>query len=253
MPRKYTIILMTALSISISQPVAYADDGFWGSIKDIFSSDKKKSGDKKTTSSKSLSTNEIGEGLKEALKVGTRTVVNQLGKKDGFYGDKAIFIPLPEKLNGAKQLLQKFGMGDVANNLEKQLNRAAEIATPKAKELFIKSIEDMTLKDVMDIYNGPNDSATRYFKSQMTPELKKEMQPIIDQSLAKVGALQAYDKFIGKYKDLPFVPNVKADLSSYVMERSLDGIFHYVAEEEIAIRKDPLKRTTNILKRVFGS
>ena len=134
-----------------------------------------------------------------------------------------------------------------------KLNRAAEVATPKAKELFSQAISEMTFEDVMNIYNGPDDAATRYFQKKMTPPLAREMQPVVDQSLAEVGAVQAYDKVMAEYRSMPFVPDVKADLTTYVVEKGMDGIFHYMAVEEAAIRQDPAKRTTELLQRVFGA
>lgn len=206
-----------------------------------------------TTAQKALTSDEIGAGLKEALLVGSRNVVSQLGTTDGFNLDPAIHIPLPEKLESVKSLLGKVGMSSMLDDLELKLNRAAEVATPKAKELFSQAISEMTFEDVMKIYNGPDDSATRYFQEKMTPSLAKEMQPVVDQSLAEVGAVQAYDNVMGQYRAIPFVPDVKADLSTYVVEKGMDGIFHYIAVEEAAIRQNPVKRTTELLQRVFGA
>ncbi|MDH3331853.1 MAG: DUF4197 domain-containing protein, partial [Desulfobulbaceae bacterium] len=195
----------------------------------------------------------IGAGLKEALLVGSQNVVSQLGRPDGFNLDPAIHIPLPQQLNNVKSLLGKVGMSSMLDDLELKLNRAAEVATPKAKELFAQAISEMTFEDVMNIYNGPDDAATRYFQEKMTPPLAREMQPVVDQSLAEVGAVQAYDNVMGEYRGIPFVPDVKADLTSYVVEKGMDGIFHYIALEEAAIRQNPAKRTTELLQRVFGA
>jgi len=206
-----------------------------------------------TTVQQSLTSEEIGAGLKDALLVGSENVVAQLGRLDGFNLDPAIHIPLPQQLNSVKSLLGKVGMSSMLDDLEWKLNRAAEVATPKAKELFAQAISGMTFEDVMNIYNGPDDAATRYFQDRMTPALAREMQPVVDQSLAEVGAVQAYDNVMGQYRSIPFVPDVKADLTTYVVEKGMAGIFHYIALEEAAIRKDPAKRTTELLQRVFGA
>ncbi len=206
-----------------------------------------------TTVQQSLTAEEIGAGLKDALLVGSEDVVAQLGRLDGFNLDPAIHIPLPQQLNSVKSLLGKVGMSSMLDDLEWKLNRAAEVATPKAKELFAQAISGMTFEDVMNIYNGPDDAATRYFQDRMTPALAREMQPVVDQSLAEVGAVQAYDNVMGQYRSIPFVPDVKADLTTYVVEKGMAGIFHYIALEEAAIRKDPAKRTTELLQRVFGA
>ncbi|MDX8403421.1 MAG: DUF4197 domain-containing protein [Mariprofundaceae bacterium] len=199
-----------------------------------------------------LSNSEITAGLKDALRVGSERVVKQLAKTNGFNRDATIHIPLPRSLKRVDSLLNGIGMGYLMDDLELKLNRAAEAATPKAKKLFGHAIRKMTIKDVQRIYKGPNDAATQYFKGKMSAPLAKEMRPIIEKTLAQVGAIQAYDKMMGKYKALPFVPNVKADLTSHVVSGGLSGIFHYMAVEEAAIRKNPAKRTTQILRKVFG-
>ena len=200
-----------------------------------------------------LSTDEIGGGLKEALRVGTETVVGNLGKTDGFNLDKLIHIPLPGKLDKVRSVLGKVGMDSMLVDLELRLNRAAEIAVPKARSLFVQAISDMTLEDVMAIYKGPDDSATQYFKSKMAVPLALEMKPVVDESLADVGAIKAYDDVMKRYNSVPFAPKVEADLSDHVVQKGMDGIFFYLAKEEAAIRQNPAKRTTDLLKRVFGN
>ena len=200
-----------------------------------------------------LSDAEIGAGLKEALRIGTETVVAQLGRPDGFNADPTIRIPLPESMQSVKSMLDKVGMGASLDELELRLNRAAESATPKAKQLFWDSIAEMTLDDVTAIYKGPSDAATRFFQQKMTPQLTQEMKPLVDQSLSDVGAIQTYNDVMGQYKELPFVPDVKTDLTSYVVEQGTDGIFYHLALQEAEIRKNPAKQTTELLKHVFGS
>ncbi len=195
---------------------------------------------------------EIGQAFKEALRIGSDTVVQQLGKTDGFNSDPKIHIPLPEELDTVKKVLSKIGMSQAVDDLELKLNRAAEDATPKAKELFRQAITEMTFEDVMTIYEGPEDSATQYFRSKMSPSLKETMQPLVEDSMSQVGVVQAYDNVIGQYRTMPFVPDVKADLTDHVVQKGIDGIFYYLAQEEAAIRQNPAKQTTDLLKRVFG-
>ncbi len=199
-----------------------------------------------------LTTKEISAGLQEALRVATERVVQQLGKLDGFNADPRIHIPLPESLASVKSTLGRIGMSSILDDLELRLNRAAEAATSKAKPLFWAAIREMTLEDAKGIYNGPDDAATRYFQRKMSPQLAREMQPVVDRALEEVGAISTYDRIMGRYRALPFVPDVKADLTEYVVGRGMDGIFLYVAREEAAIRQDPAKRTTELLRRVFG-
>ncbi|NNE85810.1 MAG: DUF4197 domain-containing protein [Alphaproteobacteria bacterium] len=204
------------------------------------------------TTTAPLSDVEIGSGLREALKVGVQSVVGQVGAVDGYNGDPKIHIPLPDSLQTVQKTLSRVGASSVIDDLELRLNRAAEAAAPEAQEVFWKAIDEMTLDDVRQIYEGPNDAATRYFERTMSPPLVERMKPIVNSSLAEVGAIQAYDNAIGQYKAVPFVPDVKADLSQHVLERALQGLFLYLAEEEAAIRQNPVKQTTALLQRVFG-
>jgi len=200
-----------------------------------------------------LTVEEIGSGLKDALRVGSETVVAQLGRVDGFNTDSAVHIPLPKQLDTVRSVLDKVDMSGMLKDLELKLNRAAEAATPKAKKLFSQAITEMSFEDVKKIYEGPKDAATQYFRSKMSPFLAKEMEPVVNSSLSEVGAIQAYDNVMKAYRSVPFVPDVKADLTDHVVEKGMDGIFYYMAKEEAAIRTDPAKRTTDLLKRVFGA
>ena len=200
-----------------------------------------------------LSVGDMGDGLKEALRVGTDTVVKQLGTTDGFNKDPKVHIPLPKSLDKVQSALKPIGLSYMLDDLELKLNRSAEAATPRAKKIFWDAISQMTIEDVKGIFNGPDDAATRYLQSKMTVPLKDEMRPVVYDSMAEVGAIQSYDKVMEKYSALPFVPDVKANLTDHVLGKALDGIFHYLAIEEAAIRKNPAKRTTELLQRVFGS
>ena len=206
-----------------------------------------------TSTEGALTNEEIGLGLKDALRVGSETVVSQLGREDGFNADPAIHIPLPQQLATAQDWLGKIGMASLLDDLETKLNRAAEVATPKAKDLFFQAISEMTFEDVMNIYNGPDDAATRYFQGKMSTPLAEEMSPIVSDSLSEVGAIKSYDNAMAEYDAIPFAPDVKADLTTYVVEKGIDGIFHYIAIEEAAIRQNPAKRTTELLQKVFGA
>ncbi len=195
---------------------------------------------------------DIADGLREALRVGSERVVGTLGAKDGFNGRADVHIPLPKTLAKVQSTLIRFGVGRVADELELRLNRAAEAAVPRAKQLFWDAIRDMTLQDVRAILDGAEDSATRYFRGQMANPLTADMKPIVDQELTNVGAIRAYDDMMRQYRSFPFVPDAKSDLTGHVLERAVDGVFLYLAREEAAIRYDPVKQTTTLLKRVFA-
>jgi len=200
-----------------------------------------------------LGTNEIVAGLKEALATGSETVVAQLGQANGFAGDPRIRIPLPESLQKAKDIASKVGLGGRFDDLETKLNRAAEEATPKARDLFLGAIRSMSVDDARGILQGPDDAATTYFRGKTGTELQGEMSPIVDNALAEVGAVSSFNSLASRYNAIPGVPKLDADLTGYVVDEGMDGIFTYLAEEEKAIRENPLKRTSEILQRVFGS
>lgn len=191
-------------------------------------------------------------GLKEALRVGTERVVGQLGRADGFNTDSKIHIPLPDSLHKAQSALKLIGASGLADDLELRLNRAAEAATPKAKAIFWDALSNLTLRDAQGILNGPQDAATQYFRTNMSGPLANAMRPVVDGSLAEVGALQSYDAMAGKAKAAGLAPDAKGELSSYVLKRALDGIFLYLAQEEADIRNNPAKRSTDLLRKVFG-
>lgn len=224
-----------------------AGAGIWDDAKKLVAGD-----DQTDTATAALTDDQIGAGLKEALTVGTGRVVEQLGAEGGFSADPAIHIPLPKTLKKVQSALGSVGMASSFDDLELQLNKAAEAATPRAKALFLTAIQDMTLEDVKAIYSGPDDAATRYFREKMSAPLAQEMTPIVDASLSEVGAVQSYDQIMNKYEGLPFAPPVDADLTAYVVDKGMDGIFHYLAKEEAAIRTDPVARSTDLLKKVFG-
>jgi hypothetical protein len=196
---------------------------------------------------------EVSDALKEALRIGSYRVVEQLGTLNGFEADPMVHIPLPDSMKMVSSGLEAVGMSVLVDDLELKLNRAAEVATPKAKELFWKAIQEMSMDDVMAIYNGPDDAATRYFQEKMSADLALEMRPVVDSSLAEVGAIQSYDTIMKEYKKLPLVPDVHADLTDYVVARGMDGIFYYLGQEEAAIRTDPARQTTELLQKVFGA
>ena len=201
----------------------------------------------------SLAVDEIAAGLKEALKVGTERVVGTVGKENGFNNNSEIHIPLPDTLAKVQSTLRTVGASGLADDLELKLNRAAEAATPRAKEVFWNAITDMSLDDAKRIYDGPNDAATQYFKGKMSAPLTDSMRPVVDSTLSEVGAIKAYDSMMGQYKAVPFVPDVKADLTTHVLDKALDALFLYLAREEAAIRENPVKRSTALLQKVFGA
>ncbi len=200
-----------------------------------------------------VGSSEIAAGLKEALKVGTDRVVTNLGQVDGFNADPDIHIPLPKVLAQFQTPLRAIGAAGLIDDLELRINRAAEQATPVAKDIFWQAITSLTFDDVNAIYRGENDAATQYLDRTTRSALNEAMRPIINNALAQAGAVNAYDQLIDRAKAAPFIPDLKADLANHALDGVMNGLFSYLADEEAAIREDPLKRSTELLKRVFGA
>ncbi|WP_321495025.1 DUF4197 domain-containing protein [uncultured Desulfobacter sp.] len=221
-------------------------------IKSLSKSDDSDSSGNSSSNDGNLTGSEIIAGLKEALETGAGTVVRQLSAENGFNSDSSIHIPLPSYLSKAQMLMNKAGLGSYAQDLELKLNRAAEAATPKAKQLFVNAISQMSFDDAKSILNGADDAATQYFKGKMSGDLTEAFTPVVQNTLEEVGAVQSYDQLVDKYKSLPLVPDVKGNLTDYAVEEALNGIFYYLAKEEKAIREDPVKQTTELLKKLFN-
>ena len=237
---QYSVVL-SLFTFSLLIGSADAGEKWW---KKVFS--------KEGFNSSELSVTDMSGAFKQALTIGAENVISQLGTDGGFSADEAIRIPLPKNLKKVAKVLKKIGMSDQIDDLKLKMNQAAEAAVPIAKDLFIESIQDMTFEDVKTIYQGADDSATQYFKQKMTANLTEKMNPIVENSLAEVGALQSLNKVMDKYQDIPFVSEVNPNLTDYVVEKGIDGVFYYLAEQEAAIRQNPAKQTTDLLKKVFG-
>ena len=245
------IALLLAMTL-LSGPVAA--DGLFGKAKDLLGGAKQSIPSLGGSSSGSaLGADEVGRGLKEALLIGSARVIDQVSAVGGFESDSLIHIPLPDNLARAQKVLNRMGMSNQLDDLETRLNRAAETASVKARDLFVDAVDTMTIDDAMNILNGPKDAATQYFRQRMTPGLLAEMEPVVDRSLSEVGAIQTYENAVGEFGNMPLVPDLRADLTSHVLDLGLDGIFHYLAVEEAAIRANPAKRTTELLQKVFAN
>lgn len=200
-----------------------------------------------------VGTDEISRGLKEALSKSSQIVVSQVGKPGGYLNDSDIHIPLPNALVSARKIGNTVGMGGFFNDLESRLNRAAEVAAPKAQSIFLRAIQQMTFNDAKQILNGPDNAATQFFQRNTSDQLSAAMRPIVDQSLAQVGAVTTFNNLLNTYNRIPLAPKLEADLTTHVLNEGMQGLFFYIAKEEQAIRRNPLKRTSALLQRVFGA
>ena len=201
-----------------------------------------------------LSQSEIGLGLKDALKVASQRVVGRVGKTDGYNGDPAIRIPLPDALQKIEGPLKAVGASGMIDDLRLKMNRAAEQAATKALNIFVDAASKMTFDDARAILTGPQDSATQYFRRTTSDLLTKSFHPVVDTALSGVGAVVALNAVQTRAKGIPFVGQSIGgfNLTDFTVGKALDGLFHYLAEEETAIRTNPVARTTDLLKRVFG-
>lgn len=199
---------------------------------------------------------DAADGVREALRIASTRTIERVGRLDGYLLDKAIHINLPTSLQKVQVGMARFGMSGLLDDVELRLNRAAEVAAPKAKSIFFDAIRTMTIEDALGIVRGPDDAATTYFKGRMKPPLTEAFRPVIVSELDTVGAFSAYDTFAQRYTKIPFVPGLddraKDKLAEHGLKYALKGLFHYLAKEEAAIRHDPAQRTTQILKDVFG-
>jgi hypothetical protein len=200
-----------------------------------------------------LSNKDTVGGLKEALTQGAGKAVASLGKTDGFLGNPKVKIPLPGGLQKAEGLMRSLGMGKYADELEVSMNRAAEAAVPEAKKLLVESIRKMSVEDAKGILTGGDDAATQYFRRTTSEPLGEKFKPIVQKAMARVKLAEKYDKFAGKASKLGLVKEEDSHLDHYVTEKALDGLYLMIAEEEKAIRKDPVGAAGSLAKKVFGA
>ncbi|MBB1138018.1 DUF4197 domain-containing protein [Myroides sp. WP-1] len=200
-----------------------------------------------------LSQDQIGKGLKEALDKGIQQQVSELAKPNGFFKNELVKIMLPDELQKVDKTMRSLGMGSVADQGLLLLNKAAESAVEEATPIFVQAIKDLTFADAANILLGGPSSATDYLKQKTSKELMSKFTPIIESSLSEVGATKAWEGIFTQYNNLPLVSPVNPDLTNYVAEKTLDGVFTMIAVEENNIRgnqKD--SRSTKLLNDVFS-
>lgn len=208
---------------------------------------------KQGTATSGLSQNRIAQGLKEALRVGTENTVNRTGKVNGYFGNPLIKILLPEKFQTVEKGLRLAGYGPKVDAFILSMNRAAEAAAPRAKEIFLDAITGMTFADARQILNGGDTAATEFFKKRTSDSLYAAFRPVVDDSLNNVGTVQKYNAMMQNVRQLPFVGSETLEVGDYVTDQALNGLFLVLAEEEKKIRENPAARVTDLLREVFGS
>lgn len=221
----------------------------WDDLLDYFSEDT----EVMQGASSVLTNSEVIDGLKEALSKGTTSAISNLGKKDGYFANTKVKIPMPDSLKTVEDGLRKIGQDKYADEFVLTMNRAAEQAVPEAAELFGSAIRSMSVEDAKGILNGPDDAATDYFRRTSGEKLVNRFLPIVQQATDKVGLTSNYKAMIDRLGFMSkFVDAENLDLDRYVTNKAIDGLFLMVANEEKLIRENPAARTTELLKKVFS-
>jgi hypothetical protein len=196
---------------------------------------------------------EISQGLKEALRIGSEQAVSLASRADGFYKNPKIKIPLPNAVQKVETLMRGVGFGSQVDAFDLSMNRAAEKAAPEAKALFLDAIHGMSIADAQKILNGRANEATLYFEEKTSGRLKEIFQPIVHQTMSEVGTTRTFQDLNTQLKSIPLAGSLSFDLDQYVTDGTLKGLFALVAEEEAKIRANPAARVTDLLRKVFGS
>ena len=228
-------------------------------IKGLFNKVTKKDSTKKSLfnqvtkgdTGKGLSNDDIISGLKEALRVGTDSSTKKLSKADGFFGDAAIKILMPDEAKQVEQSLRNVGMGKMVDKAILSMNRAAEDAASGVGNIFWNSIKSMSVTDGLQILQGGDFAATNYLQKTTTTELTEKFRPVIEASLVKTDATKYWKDVFSKY-NMFSSKQVNTDLTAYVTDKALSGLFYNIRLQEQLIRKDPAAQVTGILKQVFG-
>ncbi|GAB2967888.1 DUF4197 domain-containing protein [Hymenobacter coalescens] len=207
----------------------------------------------KTTTGGSVTQQEAALGLKEALTQGISKGADQASKQDGFYLNSLIRIPFPPDAQRVATTLRSLGLGGEVDKFELALNRGAEQAAIKAKPIFISAIKSLTFTDVWNILTGQKDAATQYLKRTTTSQLVSAFSPIMQQALDQTQATKYYSGLVSRYNKIPLVKPVNPNLNEYATGKAVDGLFTLIAQEEANIRENPVARTTELLRKVFGS
>ena len=190
-------------------------------------------------------------GLKDSLQQGALAAVSKLGQENGFFANAKVKIPLPKAMQNAEKMMRTFGMKKQADDLVLSMNRAAEAAMPEAKELFVGAVKSMSVQDVKGVFSGGDDSATQYFRKSTEEPLRGKFLPIVVKAIEKVGLAQKYNAVAGKMSKLGLVNENESNVENYVTQKALDGLFVMMADEEKALRANPVKASTDIAKKIF--
>lgn len=254
------IILTSIMAFGLAG-LAQAQAQSWGDIfRGVFGQKSEKTETPKTGANSSdnsavsaiLSQTDAEAGLKQALVVGAKAVSAQLSVENGYFGDQSIQIPLPGRLGDAQKQLSRLGLSAPLDDLQLRMNRAAETAAPFAVDLVIDAVENLTIEDAISLVRGGETSATDLLRLKTYDRLELLLRPHVVDALEGSGALKMADDLTGRYSLDQYNLNPKQDLIDHSVDKALDGLFFYLAKEEKDIRNNPVDRTTELLRRVFG-
>jgi hypothetical protein len=244
----YTLLLSTAFllcTVLLVTPPASAKN-----LQDQWNEFKQEYLDNHNSSS-ALDSDTIVKGLKEALSIGSRNSVGVVSKVDGYFKNPLIMIPLPDNIRKIERALRAAGLGREVDNFILSMNRAAERAAPRALDLFIGAVKEMTIPDAVSILRGNDTAATDYLRNKTSDKLYKAFRPEVSAAMDSVGVTRSFKKLMDKAKKIPFLKSETVDLDHYVTTKALNGLFLMVGREEAKIRKDPAARVTDLLRKVF--
>ena len=208
---------------------------------------------KNASSTASLSDQDVTHGLKDALAEGAAKAVSLLGRNNGYLNNDKVRIPLPDALQKAESLMKVLGQGKRMDEFKTSLNRAAEAAVPEAKTLLMDAIKNMSVADAKGVLTGGEDSATQYFRKVTGAQLHDRFLPIVGNAVNRYKLSEQYDSIAGTASKAGLIGKEQANMAEYVTNKALDGLFLMIAEEEKAIRSDPLGRSSEYVRKVFGS
>lgn len=242
-PIIFSITLFTVCLLPLPVQAAWGD--WLDVIKQTLDSD---------SASDALTETDVIAGLKQTLTKGSRLAVNQLGKFDGYYADPKVRIPMPDKLQEVESALRTMKQDKLADDFVLSMNRAAEQAVPKARDILVSIVQGMSVEDAYDILRGPDDAATSYLREKGGPQLKQQFRPVVAQATDSVGVTREYKSLIDNLGMMSSIVDTSTlDIDGYVTDKAIDGLFTLIAREEKAIRDNPAARTTELLKKVFSS
>lgn len=251
-PTTRSALIATLLLAAV--PATQAGLGDWLEKLKPLATGESESGSGESPDLQSLTQGDMVSALKQALEKGVGHATDQLGRPGGFLDDARVRIPMPQQMAWTEKTLRSFGQDQIADDFVTSMNRAAERAVPEVVAVFSEAIKAMTLEDARGILSGPDDAATQYFQQHASENLTQRMRPLVSEATDAVGVTAYYKTMMSKAGGFSSLLSQQTlDLDSYVTAKAMDGLFLMIAEQEKAIRENPVERSTDLLRKVFGA